>query len=324
MDTPDRILELLYDRGTWWSLDELVRIAKVSRPRVEAALDRLGEAGHPLEFSPASGVRLAGLPGLNARLIERDLGTRRVGRNVICFDALDSTNDTAADSARQAGSDGLVVLADCQRKGRGRQGRVWLSGPGANVLMSVLLIDPDRRLPAEAVTVAAGMAAAEAIEEVLGVAKDVCRLKWPNDVLLDAKKVAGILLEQRSDPAGCLIVGIGVNVNAHPPDDQVDCPATSMAEHAAGTVDRIPVVRALCQRLDTWIARLAADRQAAADRLREQWARRCGMLGHRYTIASGANRHTGRVVEIDPLTGLVLRTDEGNHVHIPAEGASVL
>jgi len=323
VDTPDRILELLYCRGGWWSLDELVRVAGVPRGRVEAALDRLGRAGQALEFSPATGVRLVGPPALNSRLIERELGVRRVGRNVICFDRLDSTNDTAAASARQPNSDGLVVLAESQRKGRGRQGRRWLSEAGTNVLMSVLLVDPDGRSPTEGLTVAAGMAAAEAIEQVLGEAEDVCRLKWPNDVLLDGRKVAGVLVEQRCAPAPCAVIGVGVNVNSHPPDRQVDRPATSLAEHAAGPVDRIVVVRALCRRLDEWLARLTADRAGAVEELRSRWAGRCGMLGNRYTIVSRRRRYTGCVMEIDPLTGLVLRTDEGNHIHIPAEGASV-
>jgi len=324
VDTPDRILELLYTRGGWWSLDDLVRVAGVSRGRVEAAVEWLVGAGHPLESSPEAGVRLSGPPRLNSRLIERELGTRRVGRNVICFEELDSTNDTAADSARQTNSDGLVVLAESQRKGRGRQGRHWLSPAGANVLMSVLLIDKTARLPAEGITVAAGMAAAEAIEQALGATEKLCRLKWPNDVLLDTKKVAGILVERRSAPAGCVVIGIGVNVNAHPPDEQVDRPATSLASRGAGQMDRIPVVRALCRRLDDWVERLGDDPHAAAERLRAEWAARCAMVGHRHTVISGGTSYTGHVLEIDPMTGLLLRTDAGTQVHIPAEGATVL
>ncbi|NLF31623.1 MAG: biotin--[acetyl-CoA-carboxylase] ligase [Planctomycetes bacterium] len=255
--------------------------------------------------------------------IERDLGTSRVGRNVICFEVLDSTNDTAADSARQADSDGLVVLAERQRRGRGRGARAWLSEPGANVLMSVVLRDDASHLPAEPVTIAAGMAVAEAVEAVLAD-PGACRLKWPNDVLLEGRKVAGILVEQRrGGSARSLIVGIGINVNAHPGDDRVDRPATSLARRRGGPVDRVAVVRAVCRALDGWVADLTADRRRAVERLGALWGRRCGMVNCRHTILSGGRATTGTVVAIDPLEGLLLRTDEGFYVHIRAEGATV-
>ncbi len=261
---------------------------------------------------------------MDASAIERDLCTARVGRNVICFKALDSTNDTAADSARQADSDGLVVLADVQRRGRGRGRRAWLSEAGANVLMSVVPRDDANRPPAEPVTIAAGMAVAEAIEQVLE-APGACRLKWPNDVLLDGRKAAGILVEQRRvGSARSLIVGIGINVNAHPPDGRVDRPATSLAAWRGGRVDRVAVVRAVCRTLDAWVAALTADRSCAVERLRGLWEGRCGMVGHRHTIISGGRPHTGTVAAIDPLEGLLLRTDEGFYVHIQAAGATVV
>jgi BirA family biotin operon repressor/biotin-[acetyl-CoA-carboxylase] ligase len=189
--------------------------------------------------------------------------------------------------------------------------------------MSVVLRDDACRLPAEPVTIAAGMAVAEAVEHVLE-APGVCRLKWPNDVLLDGRKVAGILVEQRrGGPSRSLIVGVGVNVNAHPPDGWVDCPATSLAAHRGGEVDRVAVVRAVCRGLDGWVCDLTADRGRAVERLQALWGRRCGMVNHRHTILSGRRRYTGTVVAIDPLEGLLLRTDEGFYVHVQAEGATV-
>ncbi len=270
-------------------------------------------------------------PTLDASLIQRDLSTRRVGRNVICFGTLDSTNDTAAEAARQPGSDGLVVAADVQRKGRGRHGRVWRSEAGANVLMSVVLKDPDRRLEIEGVTVATGLAVAEAIDEIgsgraaVGPAvRPAVRLKWPNDVLVDGRKVAGVLVEHRTVASErTLLLGVGVNVNSHPADEAVDRPATSLAACYGGPIDRVAVIRALLIRLDEWVRRLADDPQAAAGRLRSEWSKRCGMLNQRHTISDRGRRFTGRVVDIDPLEGLVLLTDNGTQIRIPAQGASV-
>jgi len=323
----DHVIELLYDRlEGWWSMHELARAAGVGAVRLDHTLAELGRQGQQLEFSPAMGIRLRRPPALNAHLIERGLGTRRIGRHVICFALVDSTSDTAADGARQSGTDGLAVLAEGQRAGRGRGGRHWLSPSGANILLSVLLKDPAGALPGEAVTIVAGLAVAEGIEGAFeGTGELRCTLKWPNDVLLDGRKVAGVLLEQRRRAGKrIVVVGVGVNVNAHPPADDVRYPATSLAEHVAEDLDRIPVVRAILRRMDAWVGRLTTDRPAAVEAIRRQWARRCGMLNEHHTIVSGRRRHTGRVVEIDPLEGLILLTDAGVQVRIPADGATVV
>lgn len=325
MKLSDHVIELLYDRHEgWWSMEELARTSQASAGRLDRALAELGRRGQQVEFSPATGIRLRRPPAVDAHLIERNLGVRRVGRHVICFSVVDSAMDIAADSARQARSDGLTVLAEAQRKGRGRLGRRWLSPPGANLLMSVLLKDPRERLPTEAVTVAAGLAVAEGIERASD-RRITCRLKWPNDVRIDGKKVAGVLVEQRRRAGKrILVVGVGVNVNARPPSSDVTHPATSLAEHMGEKLDRIPVAREILCRLDRWVLGLTTAQDRAAAELRTCWAERCDMLNRRHTIGSAGRRHTGRVVEIDPLKGLTLLTDVGGHVHIPARTATVM
>lgn len=323
--TINRVLELLFDRRDgWWDMQELARAAGLDARGLEKALAELSQRGHQLDFSPALGMRLHRPGVLDAHLIERDLGTRRIGRHVICFPILDSTNDTAAASAAQVGSDGLVVLAEAQRKGRGRHGRRWLSPPGANILMSVLLkLSPDK-LPLEAVTIAAGLAVAEGIEHATRPAI-ACTLKWPNDVLVDGRKVAGILVEQRTQEGrACTIIGLGVNVNAHPPAGEVDRPPTSLSEHAGEPLERIDLVRGICRRLDEWVERLTHERVVAVEQLRQNWSQRCAMLNERVTVLSAGRRYSGRVVDIDPLAGLALLTDGGTRLDIPAERATIV
>jgi len=144
---------------------------------------------------------------LDAEKIERNLQTRRVGRGVLCFDEVDSTNDIAWDSARQVDTDGLVILAESQRLGRGRMGRKWITPPNSkNILMSVLLRDDQKLLPHESITIAAGLSVAEAIDNTLHLNTS---LKWPNDVLIDGKKLAGIIVELRQGESENLLVKIG-------------------------------------------------------------------------------------------------------------------
>jgi BirA family biotin operon repressor/biotin-[acetyl-CoA-carboxylase] ligase len=336
MKTADHVLELLFDRGEKFYLaDDLARSAGLTARRLNSSLELLRGRGHELEFSPAQGLRLRRPVNLDAHLIERGLGTRRVGRHVICFDEVESTNDVAFDGARQKGADGLTVLAQWQRQGRGRHGRRWQSPRGANVLMSVLLSEPfaasgTKRSSHEPLTIAAGLAVAQGVQDATGLD---CRLKWPNDVLVEGGKLAGVLVEVRAvGGARWSVIGVGVNANAHPPAGQVDVPATSVAEHTGGPANRLEIVRAVMRRLDQWLADLPAINseeslaglpEAMAD-LRSAWLDRCDMINQRLTVSSAGRRHVGRVLDVSPLEGLTLLCDDGRRVQLPAASSSII
>lgn len=340
MNPANRIIELLYNRPHgWWARADLLHATGLSAAQLDTALDDLLERGHRLEVSKAMGVQLRLPTALDAAVIERALGTRRIGRSVICFEEVNSTNDVAADCAKHPGADGVVVLAESQRAGRGRQGKRWISRPGQNILMSVVLERGDAPVAASAMTVAAGLAVAEGLDQAAmagfelrtadgAVEADgdpLCTLKWPNDVLIDGRKVAGVLVEARQGVCGpFVVVGIGVNVNECPGDSEVDVPAVSLRDIAGELVDRAVVVRQVLRRLDAWVCRLRESPDAAVTELKDRWAIRCGMIQQRCTVRSAGRRIEGRVVEIDPLAGLLLATDEGRHVHVPVEGASVV
>jgi BirA family biotin operon repressor/biotin-[acetyl-CoA-carboxylase] ligase len=314
----DRLLRLLYERREGFvSMAELGASAGAKQAAVAKALAALRRRGQKLDVSP-QGVRLQRPAALDAGLIEYDLGTQRVGRNVICFAEVSSTNDVARHSARQKNADGLAVLAESQRHGRGRLGRRWISPPRSNILMSILLID-GARLAHEAVTIAAGLAVAEGIDEVADLS---CRLKWPNDVLADGKKIAGILVELSAGPGGrAVVIGIGINAHAAPPPSRLAHPATSLAEQTGLVLERIDVIRAVLRRLDAWVVRIQAGR---LEELRTAWLARCGMMNQRLTVQCGGRRYVGRVMDINPLEGLILCGDHGERVHLPAETATIL
>ena len=319
----DRVLELLYDRQGFWLLDELAAGASLIRKRLDAALEELDQGGHRLEFSPAHGVRLVRPARLNAHLIERNLGTARAGRSAICFDEVKSTNDVAMASARQGGTDGLAVLAEFQRRGRGRHGRTWASRPGANVLLSVLLLEAEQSpLTHEVLTIAAGLAVAEGIEAACPLP---ARLKWPNDVLLYGEKIAGLLVETRREgPGRALVVGIGINANASPPPEQLRRPATDLAAHCGAAVERTEVVRGVLRSLDRWVTALSGQgSQEAVESLHRAWLARCGMINERVTVLCAGQTYVGRVLDVHPVGGLVLTCDDGRRVRLPAESSTV-
>ncbi len=256
---------------------------------------------------------------LDAGQIERGLGTARVGRCVLCFDEVDSTNDVAWDSARQDNADGLVILAESQRMGRGRLGRKWLSRPGENLLFSVLLLEGDAPISQEAITIAAGLSVAEGVEDATSLRAE---LKWPNDVQIGGAKLAGVLVERRTVESGsATVIGVGLNVATAPPVEAVDNPATCLTAHLEATPDRVEVVRAVLRRLDEWLTRVAGGQLAE---LHDAWVARCGMLHQRVRVLSGGQNYEGSIADVDPLAGLVLIDDYGVRVHLPAAETTIL
>ncbi len=328
---PNRILEYLYDRrGEFVSPQELAA-GGLAPAALQQALEQLGARGHRFERSAGRGVRLLRPTALDAHLIERDLPVRQIGRHVLCFDGVASTNDVAFDSAAKAGGQSLTVTAEHQTAGRGRLGRRWQSRPGTGILASVLLHEAGRKLPQEALTIAAGLAVAEGIEHATGVAAAV---EWPNDVVV---RPAGLAGADRSSPSPCklagamveirggsrrrqVVVGFGINVTAAPPAGELARPAACLADVVddASALERIGILRAVLVRLDHWAA------AGRTEQLHQSWLRRCEMINTRQTVASAGRRVTGRMLDVSPLSGLILLTDSGEQVHLPAATSTIV
>lgn len=194
---------------------------------------------------------------LAPRRLQNMLRTERLGRSLEVLGETASTMDDARQVAHRV-PDGHVVLADHQRSGRGAHGRRWESPAGTDLYMSIVLRNA---LPEEArplVTLATGLGVAEAVEPLCG---QPARIKWPNDVWLDGKKCAGILVETRSEGAASpiVIVGIGLNVNRRSWPSELDGLATSiaLAREDAADVDRAQAFTAVVEAVETWLERLA-------------------------------------------------------------------
>ncbi|MEA3402488.1 MAG: biotin--[acetyl-CoA-carboxylase] ligase [Armatimonadota bacterium] len=172
------------------------------------------------------------------------LGTRVLGVRLVQYEALDSTNLEALRLAEAGAEAGTVVTAQTQIRGRGRLGRRWLDLPGRCLLMTVLVEPPDEH-PGR-LTAAAALAVAEAIETLGGAPQ----LKWPNDVLVGGRKLAGVLGE--GSRAGLMAVGIGVNVNGSPEDlpRELQQRATFLSHELARPLDRDALRDEILQRLD--------------------------------------------------------------------------
>ena len=228
-----------------------------------------------------------------------------VGRQLICLEEVDSTNNYAKELARAGGADGTVVIADCQTAGRGRRERSFQSPRGKGLYLTVLLrpgLRPDRLTP---VTALAGVAVCGAVERVCGVRPG---LKWPNDPVLRGKKLCGILTELTG--AGALILGIGINVSQSAEDFSPDVAAmaTSLVLELGRPVSRAALAAALLEELDRLYDALRAGRwQAALD----QYRRDCVNLGRRVQLLTADGRETVTAVAVDEDFGLVVRDGAG-------------
>jgi BirA family biotin operon repressor/biotin-[acetyl-CoA-carboxylase] ligase len=220
-----------------------------------------------------------------------------------------STQAVAFALAGEGAPDRTVVVADHQTAGRGRFGRRWLDEPGASLLVSILLrprLEPSR-LPL--LSYAAAVAVAEALEAAAGLAG---RLKWPNDVLVDGRKIAGILLESRIGQAPAVVVGIGVNVaqRAFPPD--LAPRVTSVALAGGRSTDREALLAALLESFDAWRGRLEGEGFAA---VRERWLALSDTLGRPVRV----DGRVGIAVDLDAEGALVLRDGATLHRVIAGE-----
>jgi BirA family biotin operon repressor/biotin-[acetyl-CoA-carboxylase] ligase len=235
---------------------------------------------------------------LERERIDALLTTSRLGRTLTIALSTGSTNDDARAAARTGAADGHVVVAESQTAGRGSRGRSWISPGGSDIYCSIVakLELPPERLPP--LTLVVGLAVAQALDPLLaGRAK----VKWPNDVWLDDRKLVGILVEGASTGAQLepLVIGIGINVNRREFPAGLDVTPGSLALALGRDVDRSLVLASVLNRLEVWLDRFQAEGPGAA----------IAALNERLALR-------GRRARVDALEGVVS--------HVAASGALVL
>jgi BirA family transcriptional regulator, biotin operon repressor / biotin---[acetyl-CoA-carboxylase] ligase len=319
VDSDERLLSLLHS-GEFVSGEQIAEALGISRAAVAKRIAELRRRGFEIAAAPRRGYRLDVVPdALTADVVLPKLTTAWLGRAWRHHARVGSTNDEAAAWARATpgAPAGAVVVADAQDKGRGRLGRRWHSPPGESLYLSVVLRPPlpPHRVPP--LTLGAGVAVAEAL-----LAFDVTpALKWPNDVQLDGKKVAGILTEMSGDidRVHHLVVGIGVNLNASAFPEELGAIATSVAM-ARGGGDAARVARAdfaavLCARLEHWVDLFVAE---GAVPVVAAWKQHARFFGRRVQVTAGRDRLEGVAEDLEDDGALRLRLDDGRATRVVA------
>lgn len=259
---------------------------------------------------------------LTAEALYDRLGTRRVGRQVLVLPEVDSTNAYALNRlAVEHGleADGWVILAEYQSAGRGRLGRSWHAPRGASLLCTVLLCTPGERPKPTRLIMAAAVAVVDGVAHAAGVDATI---RWPNDVYVGNRKLAGILVEVRPLGAERHATAIGIGVNClqhvgHFPSELRDR-STSLELLSPFAVDRTAVAAAILRRLDEYLGPAAvggADEDDFDYRLAEEWRRRSADIGEHVILQYAGESFSGRILDVHPHSGLLVHLDTGARRH---------
>jgi BirA family biotin operon repressor/biotin-[acetyl-CoA-carboxylase] ligase len=291
---------------------ELAETLGVTPGAVKERIETLRELGYDIEATPHRGYRLLSAPdALHADDLKARLGkTRAIGRDIQVFQETTSTNDVVEKLARDNVKEGVVVFAESQTKGRGRLGRKWISPRNKGLWFSVLLRPKLRPQETTQLTVACGIALRRAITEQTGLAAEI---KWPNDIMVKGKKVAGILTElsAETDRINYSIVGIGVDVNLNAADFPPDVRgiATSLKLESGKEVSRPELAVLILRELDADYARVSAGKFAV---VADEWEKFCTTIGQQVAIRIGDRTVRGRAESLSDDGELLLRTDHGH------------
>src|SRR5260221_2542124 len=290
---------------------ELSQKLGISRAAVWARINELRSVGYDIDASPHLGYRLLNSPDLlHADDLLSGLGrTAVVGRDIRVFEETTSTNDIVEKLAGDHVKEGVVVFAESQTKGRGRLGRKWMSPARKGLWFSVLLRPAMRPAAVTQLTIAAATALNRAISAQTGLAPEI---KWPNDILVRGKKVAGILTELSAelDKVKYVILGVGISVNLNPGEfpPELRKHATSLKIETGQRQNRAALAVKILQELDHDYDLVCSGRfETVAD----EWEEHCLTLGRRVVIHVGDRKIQGCAASLDTDGALLLRTQHG-------------
>ncbi len=246
----NEILRLLKERDTYISGQQLCNYFKVSRTSVWKVMEQLKKEGYQIEAVRNRGYHLLSSPDVISEAeISSMLKTQWAGKRIVYFDETDSTNNQAKVFGEKGDVHGTLFVADKQTAGKGRRGRGWDSPPGESIYMTLLLrpeISPER---APMLTLVMGLSVAEAIREAAGIE---AKIKWPNDIVVDKKKVCGILTEMTTEMmyVNYVVIGVGINVNQQGFPDEIAKMATSLYKKTGKVYRRSELIAAVLERFE--------------------------------------------------------------------------
>lgn len=314
-----QIIQFLREHKGYMSGEEMSRQLNMTRAAIWKHMHHLREMGYEIEAVPHLGYRLTSSPDkLIPNEIQYGLKTKSFGWHLISFESIESTMDEAFRLGMEGLAEGAVICAETQTKGRGRLGRSWISPKGKGLYFSLILRPQLSPTQMSQLTLMAAVALAEAIGEQTKV--DV-KIKWPNDLLVDGKKIAGILTELRaeSDQMKFVVLGVGINVNSTA--SQLIDTATSLKIEQGQTIDRVQLFQHILLSLEQWYKVI---HQGHFDKVLSRWKTLSATLNQRVKVADVAGSIEGMAINIDDDGALLVKKDNGQVVRKLAGDVTLL
>jgi BirA family biotin operon repressor/biotin-[acetyl-CoA-carboxylase] ligase len=314
----EEILRLLKDHSPGFlSGEEISRRLKVTRAAIWKRVKHLRTLGYEIEASTRTGYRLIRSPDLlTPSEVRPSLRTKWMGRSIHHFHSMDSTNSMAYQLALQGAEEGEIVVAESQKKGRGRLGRKWFSPPLSNLYLSVILRPEIPPQQASLITLMAAVATAGAIHKFSGLQP---MIKWPNDILLKNRKVAGLLNEIHSemDRIHFVILGIGVNLNMDEKmfSKEIRSLATSLKREMGQSISRKAFLQTLLEELEMWYETFLKE---GASPILKAWRDKAQIQGRPVKVTSFGEVLSGTAIDVDNDGALILETKAGERKRVVA------
>ncbi len=302
----EKILEYLKKKHDYFSGDEIGQHLGISRQGLWKHIQDLKDSGYDIVAVPHLGYRLESCPDrLFALEITRGLNTKFIAKKIHYFDYLASTMDLAMQLGMQAAPGGTLVLAESQTRGRGRLGRSWFSPKYKGIYLSLILRPGILPAASPILTLLSAVSICEAIKKVIDLD---AQIKWPNDVLIHNKKVAGILTEMNAevDKVNFVVIGIGLNVNND--KKSLIAQATSLKEQQGAPISRILLLQELLRRIENNYFLLE---DKGSQNIIDKWRNFSFTLGRRVKVYCQNKHIEGSAVDIDNDGGLLIRKDSG-------------
>jgi BirA family biotin operon repressor/biotin-[acetyl-CoA-carboxylase] ligase len=302
----EKILEFLKRKDGYVSGDTISQRLGISRQALWKHIQELKGLGYDIVAVPHLGYKLESRPDrLFDFEITHGLNTKIFGKKILYFDSLSSTMDMAMQMGMKGLPEGTLVLAESQTKGRGRLGRSWFSPKHKGIYLSLIL--RPKILPAQAsmLTLLSAVSICEAIKEI---ARLDAQIKWPNDILINHKKLGGILTElnAETDEINFVIIGIGLNVNND--KKTLISGATSLKEQKKENINRLTLLQEVLRKIEGNYLLL---KNKGASPIIEKWREHNISLGKRVRVFSHKEHIEGEAIDIDSDGGLLIRKDVG-------------
>jgi len=303
-----RILDYLKNANDYLSGEQISKNLNLSRSAVWKHIEELREKGYAIEAVPNRGYKLLCCPDkLISYEIQSGLKTKFLGKEILCYDTVDSTNEIVFKYGIEGKKQGLVVCAETQKKGKGRLGRAWISPKGKGIYMSFLLTPKIKLKDVAMLTILCAVAVNDAIKKTTGLKTEI---KWPNDIFFKEKKLAGILTELSADTDQIKFVVIGIGINVNTSIKNLPENSTSIKHEIKAGLSRVNLIREVLLSFEKWYL---ASQEKGFSSVVLKWKKSCSTIGKKIIFCDimSQAKIEGEAIGIDENGGLIIKTAQG-------------